>query len=417
MKSQNTATLQPVYIRLINRLGRRLANAGIVKPDLRSDLLIEQAQKSTGLHDFGDESFAVGLEKLTDELREHARLSQVGRVVAYFNLLDHLSVRLRMIEYRANRPEVTQQKIKRPLFILGLPRTGTTILYELIAQDPSLRSPATWEVSKPFPPARQESYGTDKRIRSVGNHLAVNEKLCPTFNSIHAIGSQLPQECVYLLASNFISEQFGYMYNIPEYRAWALQQDMTASYAWHAHFLQHMQVDYSCEHWVLKTPVHLAYLKYLLAQYPDAAIVWTHRQPVDAIASFSSLVSTLQSGFSDSIDPMAIGKHEFQHFSKIVSMGMEQRRECDQGQFFDVAFSSICSDPITAICAIYDHFGMHLSGEAEARMRNYLKQHPRGLHGEHKYSREKFGLEEATESELYAAYLSQYRDLLRYEPS
>jgi hypothetical protein len=191
LKTQNTPVRQPSYIRLINRLGRQLANAGIAKPDLRSDLLIQQAQKNTGLQNFGDESFRIGLEKLTEELRAQAGLSQVGRVVAYFNLLDHLTVRLRMIEYRENRPEVSQQRIQRPLFILGLPRTATTILYELIAQDPSLRSPATWEVSKPFPPARKASYQSDKRIRSVDKQLAVNEKLCPAFNSIHAIGAKL----------------------------------------------------------------------------------------------------------------------------------------------------------------------------------------------------------------------------------
>jgi hypothetical protein len=413
LKTQNTPVRQPSYIRLINRLGRQLANAGIAKPDLRSDLLIQQAQKNTGLQNFGDESFRIGLEKLTEELRAQAGLSQVGRVVAYFNLLDHLTVRLRMIEYRENRPEVSQQRIQRPLFILGLPRTATTILYELIAQDPSLRSPATWEVSKPFPPARKASYQSDKRIRSVDKQLAVNEKLCPAFNSIHAIGAKLPQECVYLLASNFISEQFGYMYNIPEYRAWALEQDMTASYAWHANFLQHLQVDYAGEGWVLKTPAHLAYLKYLLAQYPDAAIVWTHRRPVDAIASFSSLLSTLRGGFSDTIDPKAIGEHELRHFSKIVASGMEQRSEFDQGQFFDVGFSAICSDPLSVIGDIYDYFGMHLSDEAESRMREYLQRHPRGLYGEHQYSRGEFGLEDSRESEMYAQYLSQYGRFLR----
>jgi hypothetical protein len=413
LKTQNTPVRQPSYIRLINRLGRQLANAGIAKPDLRSDLLIQQAQKNTGLQNFGDESFRIGLEKLTEELRAQAGLSQVGRVVAYFNLLDHLTVRLRMIEYRENRPEVSQQRIQRPLFILGLPRTATTILYELIAQDPSLRSPSTWEVSKPFPPARKASYQSDKRIRSVDKQLAVNEKLCPAFNSIHAIGAKLPQECVYLLASNFISEQFGYMYNIPEYRAWALEQDMTASYAWHANFLQHLQVDYAGEGWVLKTPAHLAYLKYLLAQYPDAAIVWTHRRPVDAIASFSSLLSTLRGGFSDTIDPKAIGEHELRHFSKIVASGMEQRSEFDQGQFFDVGFSAICSDPLSVIGDIYDYFDMHLSDEAESRMREYLQRHPRGLYGEHQYTHGEFGLEDSHESEMYAQYLSQYGRFLR----
>ncbi len=173
-----------------------------------------------------------------------------------------------------------------------------------------------------MPPPTAQTYDSDKRIAAVDRLLALLEKLCPGFRAIHAIGARLPQECVYILASAFISEQFGYMYNIPAYRDWALDQDMTASYRWHASFLQHLQVDLRRERWVLKTPAHLAYLKYLLAQYPDAAIVWTHRRPLDAMASFSSLTYTLRSGFSRSVDPLATGEYEFRHFSKIVARGM-----------------------------------------------------------------------------------------------
>jgi hypothetical protein len=121
----------------------------------------------------------------------------------------------------------------------------------------------------------------------------------------------------------------------------------------------------------------------------------------------------LRGGFSDTIDPKAIGEHELRHFSKIVASGMEQRSEFDQGQFFDVGFSAICSDPLSVIGDIYDYFGMHLSDEAESRMREYLQRHPRGLYGEHQYSRGEFGLEDSRESEIYAQYLSQYGRFLR----
>lgn len=403
---------RPEYIRLINAIGNFLERVQFSKPELRTDRLINHAQKRTGMRDWGDESFRVGLEHLTAALREQAQLSQIGRIAAYWNILDHLCVRLRLIDYRARRPGVAEQTIKQPLFILGLPRTGTTILYELIAQDPSFRSPASWEVSRPVPPPTADTYYSDSRIGAVDRVLALMEKLSPGFRTIHAIGAQLPQECVYILASGFISEQFGYMYNIPEYRAWALDQDMTAPYRWHANFLQHLQVDFNRERWVLKTPAHLAYLKYLLAQYPDASIVWTHRRPVDAIASFSSLTSTLQSGFSNTVDPLAIGAHEFQHFSTIISTGIEQRRAVDQGQFFDVRFSAICANPISVIGDIYDYFGIHLSDEAETRMRQYLKQHPRNLYGEHRYSATDFGLDERQESNLYSAYLTHFADYL-----
>jgi hypothetical protein len=406
--SQFTPPQKAFYLKLINRLGNHLGRAGVVVPRLDTQRLIRHAAKKTGLQDFGDESFREGLEVLVRALNDEAQLSQIGQVVAYYNLLDHLCVRLSLIAYRTQRPEVLEQQVQQPLFILGLPRTGTTILYELIAQDPDFRSAASWEVSKPVPPAAQETFSSDSRIKHTDRLMSLMEKLAPGFRAIHAIEAKLPQECVYLLASHFISEQYCYMYNIPQYRAWALDQDMTAAYQWHADFLRHLQVDYSSERWVLKTPAHLAYLKDLFKQYPDAAVIWTHRRPVDAVASFSSLTSTLHGGFSDSVDPLVTGPGEYEHYSKVVDRGMAQRNALDPGRFFDVSYSAICSDPVSVVESIYAHFGWDFGSEAQAKMHAYIKQRPRGLYGEHHYSREAYGLEESREESLYASYLSQY---------
>jgi hypothetical protein len=396
----------------LNRIGSVLERAHYARPELCAERLMRHAQRRTGLHDWGDESALMGLTRLTLALNEQANLSQAGRIAAYFNLLDQLSVRLRLLDYRKRRAEVAEQTIRNPLFILGLPRTGTTILYELIAQDRAFRSPATWEVARPLPPPTEQSHGDDKRIKAVERMLAVMEKLTPGFRAIHAIGARLPQECVYILASSLISEQFTYMYDIPDYRSWLLQQDMTAPYQWHARFLQHLQVDFARERWVLKTPAHLASLQYLLAQYPDASIVWTHRRPLDAIASFSSLTYALRSGFSKRVDPLETGNQEFRHFSQVVRLGMDNRRALDRGQFIDVSFNAICADPIAVVAAIYRHFGWRLTEEAETRMRTYLKLRPRHLYGEHHYCATAFGLDTNLESQLYSGYLSHYGDFL-----
>jgi hypothetical protein len=361
------------------------------------------------LFDWGDTSFGAGLERLTTALNTQARLSQVGRLAAYFNLLDQLCVRLQLIEYRQRRSAVAEQKILRPLFILGLPRTGTTILYELIAQDPMFRTPATWEVARPLPPPTSQSHETDPRIKAVDRMVGLLDKLSPGFNAIHAIGGSLPQECVYLLASAFSSEQFGYMYNVPDYRTWLLQHDMSAAYCWHAHFLQHLQVDLHGAHWVLKSPAHLGSLRFLFAQYPDARIVWTHRRPLQAVASFSSLAHALRSGFSDHIDPVATGSQELQYLASAVRQGMNDREALNQRQFIDVGFDAICTDPMSVIRSIYQHFGLGLSATADARMREYLRRHPRGLYGDHCYRAETFGLQPAQEASAFSEYLARYR--------
>ncbi|NQX87644.1 MAG: sulfotransferase [Halioglobus sp.] len=403
---------QAAYITLTNRVGRLLENTGFQWPDLHVDRLIATAVRRTGLEDFGDDSFREGLARLTRELQRRGKLSQLGRVAAYFNLLENLCVRLRIINYRTRHPEIADQQIQQPLIITGLPRTGTTILFELIAQDPDVRSPASWEVAKPIPPARSESYDTDRRIKSVDRFMGMAERLSPGFKAIHAIGARLPQECVYIFASQFISEQFGYMFHVPDYRDWALRQNMTSTYRWHAHFLQHMQSRFRAERWVLKTPSHLAHLDSLLAQYPDAAVVWTHRRPLHAMASFSSLTSRLQSAFSDAVDRAVVAAHEFDHAARVLTSGMVQRTSLEPRQFFDVSFEAICADPINVIRTLYAHFGFAFSQEAETRMRDYLRRHPRNLYGKHRYTAAEFGLDATREEALFSPYLSQYAAFL-----
>ncbi|MGB1142688.1 MAG: sulfotransferase, partial [Halioglobus sp.] len=213
---------QPAYIRLLNRLGAGLAAVGLEGPRVDAQRLLRFACWRTGLGDSGDPAALEGLHQLARSLDEEARLSQLGRFVAFFNLLNLLSVRLRLIDYRARHPQVAAQRIEKPLFITGLPRTGTTILHELIARDERCRSPATWEVTRPLPPAQRETYDVDSRIASVGRLVGMLERMAPGFQRIHAVGGALPQECVYLLSSSFHSEQFAYMFNVPSYRDWLL---------------------------------------------------------------------------------------------------------------------------------------------------------------------------------------------------
>jgi hypothetical protein len=402
---------QPTAIKLINRMGRGLRTLGIEKPSLLpTDTIIRKAKKQTGLSDFGDESFIPALEKLAVSLEREARLSQLGRIAVYGMLLDNLKLRLSLTAYRKQRPEIAMQKIAQPLFVLGLPRTGTTILYELLAQDPAHRAPATWEVAQPNPPAQRQTFHTDPRISDVEKSVKKMEFLAPGFQAIHAMGAELPQECVTLLAPHFISDQFGVSFFIPEYRHWTLEQDMTAAYQWHQKFLQHMQVDYMEQRWVLKTPPHLAYLDTLIKQYPDAAIVQTHRAPMDVLGSISSLSCTLHSAFSDDIDPIATAQAEVDYFSAMLTLGMEKRATMadEDSRIFDVQFNDIISDPIQVIENLYGHFGFDFSDTVRVAMQGYLDSRPRDKHGEHHYTLEKFGLSQQRHAPLFADYCKRF---------
>lgn len=401
---------QPFAIKLINRLGRGLRPIGISVPSLSPQLLLSKAKKQTGLHDFGDESFLPGLYRLCRSLDQEAKLSQIGRIAAQEMLIDNLKIRLQLTDYRKQRPEVAQQKIQRPLFVLGLPRTGTTILYELLAQDPAHRSPVSWEVSQPMPPAHPDTFLTDPRITAVEDVLQKTEILAPGFKAIHEIGSQLPQECVAILASHFMSDQYGATFFIPEYREWMRNQDMVQAYAWHYKFLQHLQVDYKKQRWVLKTPPHLAYIDAIVRQYPDAAIIQTHRDPMDVMGSISSLSCTLHGAFSDDIDPEEIATNEVLFFSAILKQGMAQRDAMPDrdSRFFDVQFSDIITEPLAIIEKIYQHFGFDFNAEARHAMQHYLDSKPRDKHGTHQYSLKDFNLSRQEHKPLFQEYNRRY---------
>lgn len=405
---------RPMSIKAINRIGQALNTLGIHRPALKVTSLLNAAQRNTGLEDFGNPQFRDGLERIVEGLNGEARLSQIGRFSAHASLLQNLSLRLQLIEYRKTRAEVSQQTVSRPLFILGLPRTGTTILHELLAQDPAHRTPASWETERPLPPAQAQTHESDPRIAEIDQQFAQLEQLAPELKSIHAMGAALPQECLSLLAPAFASELYSTSYHMPSYRRWLLDHSLSHAYEWHHAMLQHLQVDFRAERWVLKAPVHLPYLTTIVQQYPDAAFVWTHRDPMEVIGSVSSLVCTLRSAFSDHIDPMATGQEEAQYFSDVIQMGLEQRQamQDEQARFFDLGFKDLLTNPLEAIASMYAHFGFELSEEARTRMADYLAQRPRDKHGVHRYTLDDFGLSQTQHKPLFTAYRERFEPWL-----
>ncbi len=401
---------QPAAVKVLNKLGGFGQTLGIHRPRLDSEKIVAKASKQTGLSDFGDPSYREGLDRLVDALEREARLSLVGRIGTQMSLVSYLSNRLQLVEYRKRHPKVAEQKIERPLFVLGLPRTGTTIFYELLAQDPAHRCPLSWEVDEPVPPARLETYEQDPRIARSEKKFDQVEVMAPGFRSMHEIGATLPQECVAMWASQFWGDVFGAPYHIPSYREWTLEHGAPEAYRWHLHFLQHMQSEYMLERWVLKTPPHLAYMNELVAQYPDAAMVWTHRDPMSVFGSVSSLACTLHSAMSDHIDPKVTGQHESEYFSSLLRRGVAQREAMpDQdSRFFDVAFKDIITEPVSVIEKMYAHFGFDFSDDLRRRMQGYLDSRPRDKHGKHSYKLEDYGLSKERQGPLFETYSERF---------
>jgi hypothetical protein len=367
---------------------------GLPLLELDAGALSEAARRRTGLSDFGDDYFREPLRRLLRAFETEAALTPFGRLVARREVVRLLENRLRMTDTIARHPEILAGEVRAPLFILGLPRTGTTILHELL----------------PWPPPERATWETDARIAAVERHFAGIDRVLPGFKQMHPMGARLPQECVALTAHDFATMIFHTTHDVPSYQAWLDAADLRPVYASHRRQLQYLQWRCPGERWVLKSPGHLWALDALLAVYPDARIVQTHRDPVAVIASLTSLVTLLRSLASDRVDPAAIGADWTVRLAEGLerTMAVRARGLVPPERVFDVRFREFMADEIGTVRRVYDHFAMPLTAETEARMRGYLAANPRDRHGRHRYTLAAGGLDLETERRRYAAYQARF---------
>jgi hypothetical protein len=356
---------------------------------LHTDRLIVAAVESTGLDDFGGTSWRDGLERLVASLRDEASLSELGVTIAEAELVGYLGVRLGLVDWRRHHPEIATPGVVAPIVIVGQARTGTTILFDLLAQDPAARAPLTWEVDRPLPPPETATYETDPRIAEVDATLAGIDAVLPEFRSMHPMGARLGQECVRITASEFRSLIFATQYRVPGYARWLLDEaDMAPAYRWHRAYLQHLQSRHPGARWLLKSPAHLWCLDAMLAEYPDAVLVQTHRDPLRIIASVSSLQATLRSLASDDVSLPDIAAEWAEYILDGLDRSVRAREDgtVDPKRVVDVQFAEFMADPFATIGVVYERFGLELTRDAEARMRAFLAAHPREQHGGHTYT-------------------------------
>ncbi len=412
---QSAATIyrlrSPIAIRALNRFGAMLN--GKVSRRILPEELIETAKRRANLNDFGDGDFREALGRLLESCWRDARLNVIGNIALRSDVLRILRNRLLLQRDRSLHPEIAQHQIRAPLFVVGLPRTGTTFLHTLLTADPANRAPLTWEVMEPSPPTSAEK---QRRIRRASQNLACLEWMAPNFRKLHQVGAELPQECVSLMSPSFLSDQFDTMYNVPGYREWFLQQDLRPAYEFHRRFLQHLQKRENGRHWILKAPTHMFALPTLLATYPDALFLQTHRAPLEAVTSVSSLITILRRVFSDAVDPVEIGMEAIHYWSTTLTKFIDERDRLAPERIFDLSYVELRRDPIDAVRRVYNHFCWLLSPQAEKRMREILAKQPRDLQGFHRYEAAQFGLRPEHEHEFFADYCERFSVGSRVSP-
>jgi len=258
-----------------------------------------------------DPTLEAALEQLLYSLRTEAFLSPVGHLIAWNDIRRLLLNRARLATDRERWPRIPDEAVHQPVFITGLPRSGTTLLHGLLASDARLRAPLTWEVMSPSPPPGQcDGRAVQHRIRRARRQLRWFDRLAPGFQAVHEVGAELPQECIAITAHSLRSLRFLVTYRMPGYADYLEQTDMEETYRHHRRFLQQLQCGRPDRRWVLKAPAHLASLDALAAVYPDAVVIQTHRDPLTTLPSLASLRVAARSAFASRVDAREVGRED-----------------------------------------------------------------------------------------------------------
>jgi Sulfotransferase family len=375
---------------------------------LELGVLLTAARDKAGLHDFGDESFVPALQALLQSLDKEANLSPIGRIGQFTRIVDLLVNRLRVEHWLQQHPEILKEHIAPPVVIVGLMRTGTTLLQRLMACDRRFYTPLWYETRYPAPLADYDFKSEDARIALAQEEVRQMLEASPDLASIHPLEACAADEDVMLLEHSFYSTVPESFAHLPGYARWLEQHDNTPGYQYLRRLLQCLQwqkkrAGQSADRWLLKTPHHLHHLKILLAVFPGATVIQTHRDPLQTVPSLCSMNYALACMGSDSVDAYAIGRHWCDKFARSLRQSLQVRAQHPR-QFIDVQYTETASDAMGVVSRIYARLGMDLDKDTQATMRQWLEANRREDRNPHHYTLEQFGFTRAGLEQQFADY-------------
>ncbi len=406
-RSNNNLFTLPLWARALNAAGSGLQKVGLAPVNLTPESICAAAQKKTGLSDFGGDDFcrrvARGLEAARTEAKES--LSVLGRLSVRLDFVRHAEIQLRSIHYRRQFPEINQLRWERPIFIVGLPRTGTTFLHKLLCQDPAARVPFFWELHMPAPPAPATPPENDPRIQAAHTFYGRTRPLTWRYDNVHPLDPDGPEECVFLMMGVHLITRA----RVPQYVDYLFNGGVEAEYQTYFAHMQLMQWHNNRGRYVSKTPFHLLGVDQLLSHFPDAAVIHTHRRLDETIPSWLSLASLNQLLHEKRLDRPALVKYWLEIWRRGLEKTEAARQTAGPGRFYDLYYDDLTADPLAAVQAIYQHFGYNLTSEAAEKMRRWLAEdRQKRPSTPHRYSLEQFGLTRRQLGDYFSAYAQQF---------
>lgn len=338
------------------------------------DELMGAARAQTGLDDFGEDSFREGLDRLVRSLCEEATLNDMGQVVLPYLITNQLAQRLQVEDWYRRHPEIDDEPVEAPLIGLGLPRTGSTALSFLLAEDPNARSLRRWEAADPCPPPSTVE-GRDPRIDQAIAAAAAQDDMAPRLAALVPSTPTGPEECQDLMALSFRSHYYQAFAHIPSYSAWLRDADLTTTYAYERRVLKLLQWGEPTRPWRLKCPSHLLWLDALDRVFPDARYVMTHRDPTDVMVSVADLYCEVAGQFSTGVDRHYMGALNVDHWTVAMQRLLAFRAGGAGNRFYDMAFADVQRDPIGEVRELYGWLGEPVTDEFEAGMRRWWAAH------------------------------------------